>query len=121
MFGRYAQHQLQVALQSCTHQRGETTLVLQIHCRATREEQLDDLHRRLESARWPAEIDGAGSDYGTDQVFLRSVIERWTSGYDWRATEAELNRCGSFTTTAAGQRPAQRRGLTVTEPEAVSY
>lgn len=71
---------------------------------AVPQEQLDDLRRRLESARWPAEIDGAGSDYGTDQAFLRTVIERWTSGYDWRATEAELNRWGSFTTTAAGQR-----------------
>lgn len=71
---------------------------------AVEQAQLDDLQRRLESARWPAEIDGAGSDYGTDQAFLRSVVERWTSEYDWRRTEAELNRWGSFATTAAGQR-----------------
>lgn len=71
---------------------------------AVAQEQLDDLQRRLESARWPAEIDGAGSDYGTDQAFLRTVIDRWTDGYDWRRTEAELNRWGSFTTVAAGQR-----------------
>lgn len=70
---------------------------------AVAQAQLDDLQRRLESARWPAEIDGAGSDYGTDQAFLRSVIQRWSTGYDWRATEAELNRWGSFITTAAGQ------------------
>ncbi|WP_370331725.1 epoxide hydrolase family protein [Mycolicibacterium hippocampi] len=70
---------------------------------AVAQEQLDDLQRRLESARWPAEIVGAGADYGTDQAFLRSVMERWTTGYDWRATESELNRWGSFTTTAAGQ------------------
>nr|WP_272952225.1 epoxide hydrolase N-terminal domain-containing protein [Mycolicibacterium vanbaalenii] len=61
------------------------------------------MQRRLESARWPVEIDGRENDYGTDQTFLRSVIERWTSGYDWRATQAELNRWGSFTTTAAGR------------------
>lgn len=71
---------------------------------AVAQEQLDDLRRRLELARWPAEIDGAGGDYGTDQAFLRSVIDRWTSGYDWRRTEAELNSWGSYTTTAAGQR-----------------
>jgi len=29
--------------------------------------QLDDLQRRLESTRWPAQIEGAGRDYGTDQ------------------------------------------------------
>jgi len=66
--------------------------------------ELDDLHRRLVSARWPVELDGAGWDYGTDQTFLRSVIDRWADGYDWRRTEAELNGWGSFVTTAAGQR-----------------
>jgi microsomal epoxide hydrolase len=66
--------------------------------------QLDDLHRRLISARWPAEIEGAGWDYGTDQGFLRTVVDRWTSGYDWRRTEAELNSWGSFDTIEAGQR-----------------
>ena len=81
-----------------------TPVTLRPYRIAVAQEQLDDLQRRLESARWPAEIDGAGGDYGTDQSFLRSVIERWTSGYDWRRTEAELNRWGSFTVTAAGQR-----------------
>ncbi|CAN5696983.1 alpha/beta fold hydrolase [soil metagenome] len=65
---------------------------------------LDDLSRRLQSARWPAEIAGAGWDYGTDQAFLRSVVDRWVGGYDWRATEAEINGLGSFITEAAGQR-----------------
>src|ERR1700712_2604270 len=65
--------------------------------------QLVDLRRRLESARWPAEITGAGWDYGTEQAFLRSVVERWVGGYDWRATEAELNSLGSMRTSAAGQ------------------
>jgi pimeloyl-ACP methyl ester carboxylesterase len=66
--------------------------------------QLDDLRRRLETARWPAEIEDAGWDYGTEQTFLRAVVERWTGGYDWRATEAELNGLGSSITKAAGQR-----------------
>lgn len=66
--------------------------------------QLDDLKRRLEQARWPAEIDSAGWDYGTEQQHLREVVERWTGGYDWRATEAELNRLGSSITEADGLR-----------------
>ncbi len=65
--------------------------------------QLTDLRHRLESARWPADIPGAGWDYGTEQTFLRSVVERWVDGYDWRATEAELNSLGSLRTEAAGQ------------------
>lgn len=68
------------------------------------DDELDDLRRRLQSARWPDELAGAGWDYGTDQAALRSLVDRWRHGYDWRATEAELNGWGSFITTAAGQR-----------------
>ncbi|BDB43456.1 MULTISPECIES: epoxide hydrolase family protein [Mycobacterium] len=67
------------------------------------EADLDDLRRRLSAARWPAEIDGAGWDYGTEQTFLRKVVEHWLHRYDWRATEAEVNAAGSFRTEAAGQ------------------
>lgn len=65
---------------------------------------LDDLRRRLESTRWPAELPDAGWDYGTEQEFLKSVVDRWTHGYDWRRTESELNAYGSHLTSAAGQR-----------------
>jgi epoxide hydrolase len=71
---------------------------------AIADDELDDLRRRLQSARWPDELAGAGWDYGTDQSALRSLLDRWCDGYDWRVTEAELNGWGSFTTTAAGQR-----------------
>src|SRR5690606_37094446 len=71
--------------------------------------QLGDLRERLERTRWPELFDatstGGGSwDYGTDETFLRSVVERWIDGYDWRRTEAELNDWGSFVTEAAGLR-----------------
>lgn len=65
---------------------------------------LDDLRRRLDTARWPAELPGSGWDYGTEQAFLQTVVERWRGGYDWRATETEINGWGSHVTTAAGQR-----------------
>jgi pimeloyl-ACP methyl ester carboxylesterase/GNAT superfamily N-acetyltransferase len=68
------------------------------------EAQLDDLRRRLSAARWPAEIAEAGWDYGTEQSFLKNVIDHWLHRYDWRATESEVNATGSFVTEAAGQR-----------------
>lgn len=68
------------------------------------ESKLDDLRRRLANARWPAEIDGANWDYGTDQGFLKSVVEHWLHHYDWRRVESEVNAIGSFVTEAAGQR-----------------
>jgi pimeloyl-ACP methyl ester carboxylesterase len=66
--------------------------------------ELDDLRRRLTNTRWPAEIDGAGWDYGTDQGFLKDVVAHWLHHYDWRRVEAEVNDVGSFVTEAAGQR-----------------
>ncbi len=71
---------------------------------AVPENQLNDLRQRLSNARWPAEINGAGWDYGTDQAFLKTVVDHWVHRYDWRATEAEVNAIGSFATDAAGQR-----------------
>ena len=68
------------------------------------EAQLDDLRHRLGNARWPAEITGAAWDYGTDQSFLKGVIDHWLHHYDWRRVEAEVNAIGSFVTDAAGQR-----------------
>ena len=43
-------------------------------------------------------------DYGTDQAFLKTVVDHWLHHYDWRSTEAEVNAIGSFVTEAAGQR-----------------
>lgn len=68
------------------------------------ESELDDLRSRLAKTRWPAEIDGAGWDYGTEQGFLKDVVEHWLHRYDWRRVESEVNAIGSFVTEAAGQR-----------------
>jgi pimeloyl-ACP methyl ester carboxylesterase len=68
------------------------------------EAQLDDIHHRLSNARWPAEIAGAAWDYGTDQAFLKTLVDHWLHRYDWRSIEAEVNAVGPFVTHAAGQR-----------------
>ena len=38
-----------------------------------------------------------GWAYGCDAGFLRQLCDHWTSGYDWRAAVAELNRYPQFT------------------------
>ena len=40
---------------------------------AIEQTQLDDLQRRLESARWPAELPGAGWDYGANLAYMISI------------------------------------------------
>lgn len=65
---------------------------------------LDDLYDRLDRTRWPAELPGAGWEYGVPAGYLRELVRYWRHEYDWRAAEAELNRWPQFTTTIDGAR-----------------
>jgi epoxide hydrolase-like protein len=65
---------------------------------------LDDLRERLLRTRWPEEPEGAGWSMGTDTAFMRRLVDRWLNGYDWRATEADLNRHPMFTADIDGTR-----------------
>jgi pimeloyl-ACP methyl ester carboxylesterase len=57
---------------------------------------LDDLQARLGRTRWATVAGADGWDFGTSPSYLRSLVERWRSGYDWRAQEARLNRLPQF-------------------------
>lgn len=65
---------------------------------------LDDLHDRLARTRFPAQIPGAGWDYGTDLDYQRALVAYWRETYDWRAHEARLNQLDHFTATIDGTR-----------------
>ena len=63
---------------------------------------LDDLAERLARTRWPAELDGPGWEDGTSPAFLRELVGRWRTGFDWRAQEAAINRFPQFRATVDG-------------------
>jgi pimeloyl-ACP methyl ester carboxylesterase len=65
---------------------------------------LDYLHHRLASARWPGELPDAGWARGVPLGYLRELAGYWRTGYDWRAAEAQLNSYPQFTTEIDGQR-----------------
>ena len=66
------------------------------------EEQLVDLKRRLRATRWPdAETPGDWSQ-GVPLAYVQEVCAYWADGYDWRVTEARLNRFPQFTATIDG-------------------
>ncbi len=67
------------------------------------DEQLDDLQRRLESARWPDEVAFAGWDYGTPIGYLEELCRYWREQFDWRAAERRLNELDHYTTTIDDQ------------------
>ena len=65
--------------------------------------ELDELSARLAATRWPGEVTGAGTSYGMPLAVVQQLAERWRSGYDWHAHEAELNEIPQFTTVIDGQ------------------
>ncbi|GLU48708.1 epoxide hydrolase family protein [Nocardiopsis ansamitocini] len=65
--------------------------------------ELDDLHRRLATARWPDGSLGAGWERGTPLEYAKELAEYWRSGFDWRAAERRLNAFPQFTTEIDGE------------------
>ncbi|MGN7723265.1 epoxide hydrolase family protein [Chitinophaga sp. 22620] len=63
---------------------------------------LDDLQNRLHQTRWPETPENIGWKYGTDPVFLKSLVGYWQNGYDWRKQEAALNKFPQFTVEIDG-------------------
>jgi pimeloyl-ACP methyl ester carboxylesterase len=64
---------------------------------------LDDLADRLARVRWTNELPDAGTDYGVSLDYVRSLVDRWRDGYDWRAWEAKLNQYPQYTTVIDAQ------------------
>jgi microsomal epoxide hydrolase len=64
--------------------------------------QLADLKARLANTRWPDEPPLEPWSTGTSVAYLRTLVEHWQRGFDWRAHEAQLNRFRQFTVPLAG-------------------
>ena len=55
------------------------------------ESDLDDLRRRLDSARWPDRDTVGDWSQGAPLARVQSLCAYWRDGYDWRRCEAMLN------------------------------
>ncbi len=64
---------------------------------------IDDLHRRLDSTRWPAPLSGFGWERGVPRDYLMEVAGYWRRTFDWRAVEAEFNSYPQFRTEIDGE------------------
>jgi epoxide hydrolase len=65
---------------------------------------LDYLHHRLATARWPGDLPGVGWTRGVPLGYLTELADYWRAGYNWPAQEAKLNHYPQFTTEIDGQR-----------------
>lgn len=65
---------------------------------------LDDLHHRLQHTRLPEPLADQGWSEGMDMDVLRELLAYWSTSFDWRAREAELNRLPQFVARIGEQR-----------------
>jgi len=66
------------------------------------DEELDDVRRRLASARWPEPEPVSDWSQGVPVDWLRDLCAYWQDGYDWRRCEAQLNALPQFKTEIDG-------------------
>jgi pimeloyl-ACP methyl ester carboxylesterase len=57
---------------------------------------LADLKGRLGGIRWPDELDNAGWQFGANLSYMRSLVDYWRDGFDWRRQEAALNQLPQY-------------------------
>jgi pimeloyl-ACP methyl ester carboxylesterase len=57
-----------------------------------------DLHQRIDNTRWPDQLNDEGWSYGAELGYLKSLVDYWRNGFDWREQEAQLNGFDQFTT-----------------------
>lgn len=68
---------------------------------AVPQEDLDDLHARLDRTRWPDEQEGVGWSQGLPLREAQDLAGAWRA-FDWRAREAQLNELSQFETEIDG-------------------
>ena len=66
------------------------------------EEVITDLRRRVAAMRWPSRELVADRSQGVQLATLQELARHWSTDYDWRACEAELNALPQFKTEIDG-------------------
>ncbi len=61
-----------------------------------------DLRARLARTRWPDEPPLAPWSSGTSVAYLKTLVEYWQNGFDWRAEEAKLNALPQYSVPIRG-------------------
>src|SRR5580693_8936776 len=66
------------------------------------EAELDALHARIATTRWPTTELVADRSQGVQLATIQELARYWTTSYDWRKCEARLNALTQFTTEIDG-------------------
>ncbi|XP_057271372.1 epoxide hydrolase 1-like [Pezoporus wallicus] len=68
----------------------------------TSDKEIEDLHRRLDQARYTPHLEGAAFHYGFNSSYLQKVVAYWRNQFDWRKQVEVLNKYPHFKTTIEG-------------------
>src|SRR5271167_5003521 len=63
---------------------------------------LDDLKRRVDAVHWPTKELVADRSQGVQLATMEALTRYWTSDYDWRTCERQLNSLPQFKTEIDG-------------------
>ncbi len=66
------------------------------------QQQLDDLHARLDNVRWPERETVTDWSQGLPLAYCQELHEYWRNSYDWRRWETQMNQWPQFTTEIDG-------------------
>lgn len=69
---------------------------------AVPEQSLTDLRERLSRTRLSDHINDSNWGWGTDQVYLREILEYWKNEFQWREQEEKLNDLPQFISRVDG-------------------
>lgn len=69
---------------------------------AVADEQIRELHKRLDQTRFPASMNADSWDDGTSLSFMNRLIHHWRHDFDWRAQEKRLNQLPQFLANVGG-------------------
>jgi pimeloyl-ACP methyl ester carboxylesterase len=65
---------------------------------------LDDMKSKLRLTRWPDEIENSGWTYGASLSYMKELADYWSTYFDWRRTESDINRYNNFIAEIDGYR-----------------
>jgi len=57
---------------------------------------VDRILTRVREAEWPDRLDAPDLRYGVSWDYMKALAEYWTEHFDWRKSEANLNRYSQF-------------------------
>ncbi|XP_068183330.1 epoxide hydrolase 1 isoform X2 [Antennarius striatus] len=68
----------------------------------TSDEEIKDLHERIDRARYTNPLEDSGFQYGFNSTYLKKVVSYWRNEFDWKKQVAVLNKYPHFKTKIEG-------------------